>query len=178
MKISLKVSLGGLIAALGLALMFMTTLIPVSTYAFPVFAGILLVVAVIELGYGFSLLIYVVTAVLSFLLVPDKEAALMYAVFFGFYPVLKSLIERIPGKPVQYIVKYLLFNVCIIAAFFIAVNLLSIPKDSYNFFGLNMPLILLVLANAFFIVYDICITRIVTVYLLKWHDKLNKNTKL
>lgn len=178
MKTSLKVSLGGAIAALGLVMMFMTALIPFGTYAFPTFAGILLVVVVIEIGYGFALAAYAATAILSFLIVPDKEAALMYAIFFGFYPVLKSLIERIPGKPVQYVVKYLLFNACIVAAFFIAVNLLSIPRESYNFFGINMPMIFLILGNGFFLVYDICITRLVTVYLLKWHDKLNKNTKL
>lgn len=178
MKISLKVALGGLVAALGLVLMFMTALIPFGTYAFPTFAGILLVLIVIEIGYGFALSVYAVTAILSFLLVPDKEAALMYAIFFGFYPVIKSLIERIKSKPLQYIVKYVLFNACIISAFFIAVNLLSIPEDSYNFFGINMPMIFLILGNIFFFIYDLCITRVVTVYLYKWHDKLNKNTKL
>lgn len=72
----------------------------------------------------------------------------------------------------------MLFNACVIAAFFIAVNLLSIPEDSYYLFGLNMPLIFLLLGNVFFVIYDICVTRLVTVYLLKWRKKLNKNTKL
>ncbi len=165
-------------AALGLVLMFMTALIPFGTYAFPTFAGILTVVIVIEIGYGYAVAVYAATAILSFLLVPDKEAALMYAIFFGFYPILKGLIERLPNKPAQYALKLVLFNACVIAAFFIAVNLLSIPEDSYYLFGLNMPLIFLLLGNVFFVIYDICVTRLVTVYLLKWRKKLNKNTKL
>lgn len=178
MKTSFKVALGGAVAALGLVLMFMTALIPFGTYAFPTFAGILTVVIVIEIGYGYAVAVYAATAILSFLLVPDKEAALMYAIFFGFYPILKGLIERLPNKPAQYALKLVLFNACVIAAFFIAVNLLSIPEDSYYLFGLNMPLIFLLLGNVFFVIYDICVTRLVTVYLLKWRKKLNKNTKL
>ena len=174
MKTSVKVSLGGVIAALSLALMFMSALIPFGTFAFPTFAGMLLVVMVIEIGYPYALAVYVATAVLSFLLVPDKEAALVYASFFGFYPVVKSL----PNKIVQYIVKFLLFNACMIAYFFIGVKLLSIPEDSFSVFGLNIPLLFLLLGNLYFFIYDICVTRLVIIYLQKWRHKLNKNTKL
>ena len=178
MKTSFKVALGGAVAALGLVLMFMTALIPFGTYAFPTFAGILTVVIVIEIGYGYAVAVYAATAILSFLLVPDKEAALMYAIFFGFYPILKGLIERLPNKPAQYALKLVLFNACVIAAFFIAVNLLSIPAESYNLFGLQLPVIFLFFGNVFFVLYDYCITKLVTIYLLKGRQKLNKNTKL
>ena len=167
MKTSLKISLGGAIAAVSLVLMLLTTVIPFGTFAFPAFAGMLLTVIVIEIGYAFAVSVFAATALLSFLIVSDKEAALMYTAFFGFYPILKSLIERIPNKVVQYI-----------AAFFIAVNLLSIPEESYNLFGLQLPVIFLLFGNVFFVLYDYCITKLVTIYLLKWRQKLNKNTKL
>ena len=178
MKTSVKVSIGGVIAALSIVLMLLTAVIPFGTFAFPTFAGFMLVVIVIEIGYGAAFGVYAAVALLSFLLVPDKEAALMYTIFLGYYPIVKSLIERIRNKAVQYVVKLVLFNVCMIAAFFIAVNLLSIPAESYNLFGFNMPLAFLLLGNVVFVLYDYCVTRIVTVYLLKWRDKLNKNTKL
>ena len=178
MKTSVKVSLGGVVAALSLVLMLLTSIIPFGTYAFPAFAGILLVLLVFNLGYAYAFAVYFVTAVLSFLLVTDKEAALYYALFLGFYPILKGVIERIPSKPVQYIVKLALFNVCMIAAFYIGISLLSIPKESFNLFGVYLPWVFLILGNIVFIIYDLCITRLVTLYLLKWHDRLNKNTKL
>ncbi len=178
MKTSVKVSLGGVVAALSLVLMLLTSIIPFGTYAFPAFAGILLVLLVFNLGYAYAFAVYFVTAVLSFLLVTDKEAALYYAMFLGFYPILKGVIERIPSKPVQYIVKLALFNVCMIAAFYIGITLLSIPKESFNLFGVYLPWVFLILGNIVFIIYDLCITRLVTLYLLKWHDRLNKNTKL
>lgn len=178
MKTSVKVSLGGVVAALSLVLMLLTSIIPFGTYAFPAFAGILLVLLVFNLGYAYAFAVYFVTAALSFLLVTDKEAALYYVMFLGFYPILKGVIERIPSKPVQYIVKLALFNVCMIAAFYIGITLLSIPKESFNLFGVYLPWVFLILGNIVFIIYDLCITRLVTLYLLKWHDRLNKNTKL
>lgn len=178
MKSSVKVALGGAVAALGLVLMFLTAIIPFGTFAFPTFAGMLLVVIVIEIGYGFSVAVYTVTAVLSFLLVPDKEAALFYTAFLGFYPIIKSLIERLPNKVMQIVIKLIIFNACMIGAFFIAIYLLSIPKESFNLFGVYLPYVFLILGNFAFLLYDFCITRVVTIYLFKWHDKVNKNTKL
>ena len=162
MKTSVKVSLGGVVAALSLVLMFLTSVIPVGTFAFPTFAGILLVLLVFNLGYGYAFAVYFVTAVLSFLLVTDKEAALYY----------------IPARTVQYVVKFILFNACMIGAFFIGTYLLAIPKESFTLFGVYLPWVFLVLGNIFFVIYDLCITRLVTLYLLKWHNRLNKNTKL
>lgn len=178
MKTSVKVSLGGVVAALSLVLMFLTSVIPFGTYAFPTFAGILLVLLVINLGYGYAAAVYFVTAVLSFLLVTDKEAALYYAAFLGFYPIVKSLIERIRSRVIRYIVKFILFNICMIAAFYIGITLLSIPKESFTLFDVYLPWVFLIAGNVFFIVYDLCVTRLVTLYLLKWHNRLNKNTKL
>ena len=178
MKTSFKVSLGGAVAALGLSLMMLTGLIPVGTYAFPAFAGILLVMIVIEIGRGYALAVYAATALLSLFIVADKEAAVLYAVFLGYYPIVKSLIEKIHHRAAQYALKLALFNAAMIGAFYAATKLLSVPAESFTLFGIYMPLAFLAVGNAVFILYDICITRLVTLYLLKWREKLNKNTKL
>lgn len=178
MKTSVKISMGGIVAALSLVLMFLTSVIPFGTYAFPAFAGILLVLLVLNLGYSYAVAVYLIIAVLSFLLVTDKEAALLFAIFLGYYPIVKGLIEKIRSKVLQYVVKIILFNCCMIGAFFIGTALLSIPKDSFNMFGVYLPWLFLVIGNFAFIIYDLCVTRLVTIYLLKWHNRLNKNTKL
>lgn len=178
MKNSLKVSVGGAVAALGVILLLMTALIPFGAYAFPAFAGILLIIIVIEIGYSYAVAVFSATALLAFLLPADKEAALLYAVFLGWYPIIKGLIERIHNRIVQYLLKMLLFNACMIGYYFLATLALSIPPDSFEIFGVNIPLLFLAIGNVIFILYDLCITRIVTIYLLKWHNRLNKNTKL
>lgn len=160
------------ISSLSLVLMLLTGLIPVGTYAFPCIAGILLSVVVIESGYIFAFTTYFVVAIMSALLVADKEAALYYIAFLGFYPVLKGLIERIPLKIVSWIIKFALFNFCVISAFFVSITLLSVPKESFVLFGMYLPWVFLVLGNIVFVVYDICLTRAISEYAVKWRKKL------
>ena len=178
MKTSVKVSMGGVVAALCLVLMLLTSVIPFGTYAFPAFAGMLLVLLVYNLGFPYAVAVYIITAVLSFLLVADKEAALLFAIFLGYYPIVKGLIERFKSKVWQYVFKLLIFNASMIGSFYIGISLLSVPKESFNIFGVYLPWLFLVIGNAVFIIYDLCITRLVTIYLIKWHNRLNKNTKL
>ena len=111
MKTSFKVSFGGIIGALSFTLMLLTSIIPFGTYAFPAFAGMLLVCVVIELGYSWAFVVYGVVSALSLLFLTDKEAALIYVAFLGFYPIIKGLIEKYCKKLFQYIIKYIVFNI-------------------------------------------------------------------
>lgn len=178
MKTSFKVSLGGMIGALSLVMMLLTSVIPFGTFAFPAFAGMLLVSIVIELGYSWAFLVYFTVSVLSLFLLTDKEAALYYVIFLGFYPIVKGLIEKLSSKVWQYIIKFAVFNVCMIAAFYLSIFVFSIPKESFEIFGFYVPWLFLILGNNAFIIYDFCVTRIVTIYLLKIHKLLAKKTKL
>ena len=130
-----KIALGGLLTALGVVLMFLTGLIPIGTYALPAIAGVLLIVAVIEIGAKWAWMIYAAVAVLSLLFAADKEAALLFVLFFGYYPVLKSFLERISNKVLSWISKFAVFNVAVVACFFLAVNFLQLPEDSFTVFG-------------------------------------------
>ena len=107
--------------------MFLTGLIPIGTYALPAIAGVLLIVAVIEIGAKWAWMIYAAVAVLSLLFAADKEAALLFVLFFGYYPVLKSFLERISNKVLSWISKFAVFNVAVVACFFLAVNFLQLP---------------------------------------------------
>ena len=170
--------MGGLAAALGLVLMLLTSLVPVGTYAFPAFAGMLLIFIVIEIGRGWAIAVFAVTAVLAFLLSGDKEAALLYAIFLGYYPILKSVIELIKSRAVQWLVKLAVFNAAMIGAYYIDLFLLGVSDVSFELFHVYLPLAFLAIGNLAFIIYDICVTRLVTIYMIKWHKKFNKNTML
>lgn len=158
--------------------MLLTTLVPFGTYALPAFAGMLLVCVVIELGGGWAFLVYAVVATMSFLLLTDKEAALYYTMFLGFYPIIKGAIEKLRSKFIQIIIKFAVFNVCVIAAFYISIYILSIPQESFTIFSVYLPWVFLVLGNILFLLYDISISRIVVIYLLKIHKLLSNKTKL
>lgn len=167
-----KVAFGGIIAALSLALMLLTGLIPVGTYALPCVAGMLLTVIVIEFGALWAIGVYAAVSALSLLFVADKEAALYYAVLLGIYPVLKSFFERIPLRWLSFAVKMVYFNISAIGAFYISIYLLGVPLESFSLFGVNMPLVFLFMGNIVFAVYDVCVTRFVGLYLNRWRQRL------
>lgn len=172
-----KIALGGLLTALGVVLMFLTGLIPIGTYALPAIAGVLLIVAVIEIGAKWAWMIYAAVAVLSLLFAADKEAALLFVLFFGYYPVLKSFLERISNKVLSWISKFAVFNVAVVACFFLAVNFLQLPEDSFTVFGIYLPWVFLILGNAVFLIYDIALSGLVATYVEKLHHRVTKSLK-
>ena len=172
-----KIALGGLLTALGVVLMFLTGLIPIGTYALPAIAGVLLIVAVIEIGAKRAWMIYAAVAVLSLLFAADKEAALLFVLFFGYYPVLKSFLERISNKVLSWISKFAVFNVAVVACFFLAVNFLQLPEDSFTVFGIYLPWVFLILGNAVFLIYDIALSGLVATYVEKLHHRVTKTLK-
>lgn len=178
MKSSFKVATGGIVGALSLALMFLTGIIPFGTYAFPCFAGILLTVLVIEINYPVAFSVFFCVSALSFLITPDKEATLYFVLFFGYYPIVKSFIERIKSVILQYLLKFLLFNLSMVVIFYVGLFVFSIPKESFNLLGVYLPGVFLVFGNIFFFFYDICVTRLVSLYLFKWHKIIKNKTKL
>lgn len=171
-KKSYAIALCSMLSALSFVMLLLTGLIPVGTYAFPCVAGALLAVVVIEVGYFGALAVYGVVSVLSFLLVADKEAALYYTAFLGIYPVLKGLIERIHSRLLQYILKFVAFNICVIVAFYISIHVLSVPTESFELFGMYLPWVFLLIGNFVFLIYDLSLTRIITEYVNKWRNKL------
>ena len=114
---SYQIAFGGVIAAVSLVIMLITGFIPIGTYACPALAGFLLAAVVIELGAGWAWAVFAAVALASVFFAGDKEAALYYMLFFGFYPILKAKIETISTRWGQRAVKCGVFNLCMVAAF-------------------------------------------------------------
>ena len=177
MKKSFRIAFCGLITALSAALMISTSIIPAATYAFPCLAGIMLVAVVIEFGEKWALLSYVSVSILSLFLAGDKEAVVYFIAFLGFYPTVKSFIERLKSKALQMIIKYAVFTVCIIAAFLVCKFILAIPDEEFTVFGIYVPWIFLIAGEIVFFFYDKCITILVFRYVTSLRNKLFKNVK-
>lgn len=162
-----------MIAALSVVIM-MLTIIPVMTYAAPAFAGIMLMLIVIEINKKWAFGVYAAVGILSLLLATDKEASVMYVAFFGYYPIIKAVLESKLPRVLEWIVKFLIFNVTMVAAYFVLIRVFGISMEDMNELGKYGPLILLGMGNVVFLVFDIAITRIATLYLLKWQKQFRK----
>lgn len=171
---SYKMALGGIFSALALVSMLLSYVIPTATYACPALAGVMLIPVVIEIGKGWALCAYAAVSFLSFVLVADKEMALCFTAFFGFYPILKAVYEDKLKKPLCYLAKILTFSVCMIAVFFISIYVLGIPQDSFTLFGVYLPWVLLILGIIVFVIYDFALTKVISAYVGIWRKKIFK----
>jgi len=154
------VALGGVIAALSAALMLFSAVFPLAEFVLPASAGILLIAAVYEVGEGWALLIYAAVGLLSFLLPSNKDSAVYYILFLGFYPVLKSYLERIKNIILKWAVKLIIFNASSAASVFVLVKLLGITDDMFKYGYLFAALLL----NLTFVVYDLAVSRLIVLY--------------
>lgn len=174
MRKTLSVAFCGVVAALCMVLMLLAGVVQVATIALPALAGIFLIVIVLELGSKWAWATYTVVAVLSLLFVAEKEAALMFVLFFGYYPILKATLDRIRKKWLSWAAKILVFNAAMLADYWIAVNLLMVPQEDFMMFGVSLPLLLLLLGNVVFVVYDYALFGVVVMYCRRLRDKLHK----
>ncbi len=169
-----KLAVSGIITALGSLILILSSVITVGTYSLPVIAGALLCVIVIDFGKPFAYSSFIATSIVSLLISSDKEAVLYYICFFGFYPILKASIEKIDNKILSKALKILIFNICMVALYFIAINLFNIPTENFIIFNINIPLLLLAIGNIFFLVYDIALTKVISVYIKKYRKFIIK----
>ena len=165
-----RLTVCAMLAALGVILLYIGSLIEVVDISMAVVASMLSVIAVIEYGKGTPWFVFFATAVLGCILAPPWGGfggTLYYVAFFGFYPILKEYFERM-SKVKCWICKEVVFNVCL-AVLIVVLKLLF-------FSTVNIPIpmyvMLVVLCEIVFVLYDVALTRLITFYIYRLRDRL------
>ena len=174
MKQTAKTALGGIVAALSLTVLLAFSFLPFLEYALPAFAGALIMLIVIEINKAWAFGVYLSVSLLALILMPNKEAAMMYAALFGYYPILKSVFESKLPRILEYVCKILLFLVTISAAYFVMIRFMGITFEDLDSFGKFSVPILLCAGTVVFIVYDYTLSMFVRTYLRVWQKKFRK----
>lgn len=175
MRESYKTTICGVTASLSLVLMLLTYINPFLTYTSPPFAGVLLILIMIEVGYGWALGTYATISILSLFLLSDKEAAILFIMFFGFYPMLRSVIEKkIKLKSVRYLIEIVIYNISLATSVLICMYVFGIEYDDFGEFGKLSFIVTILLMNVIFILYDFLVGRLIFAYHLKWQKDLKK----
>lgn len=173
-KNSYRIAIGGIIAALSVVIMLLDNLVGIGTYALPALAGLLLTVIVIEFGKPWAFAVYAAVAMLSFVMVANKETVLIFTGFVGYYPILKAIIERVKKKLLQWVIKLAVFNVVTVGMLLLAALVLNVSLDMITMPGVNLPALMLLVGNVVFVLYDYTITLMVSVYVNRIRSKLFK----
>lgn len=177
MKQSSKTALGGIVAALSISLMFMIAFVPFFTYALPATAAILLIPIVIEINKKWAFGVYASVSILALLVVPNKEVAVIYAAFFGYYPIIKAFFESRFPIVIVWVIKLLVFNTTIFVSYYLMLKFMGIEIDEMETLGVYAVPVLLVLGSVAFVLYDFAFTKIISLYILKWQSRFRKMFK-
>lgn len=175
MKKAKLTALCGMMTALSVVLMSITTIIPVLMYVLPIITGVIVIVVADIGSKKWALGVYFATAFLSLLLLTDKEASLTYALFFGYYPLIRDLLQRLP-KLLSVAVKFLAFNCAAVLIGVAGVFLFGVSAEEYNEFGKATIPVLLGLSNIVFVLYDSILSKWNIVF-VAFSQKLKKLIK-
>lgn len=154
MKNTKMIASGAMLAALCVVLMLLGAVLELGMYAAPLLAGVLLIPYGSKYGIKAQLTAFAAVALLSFILVSNAEQNLMFAGFFGWYPMIRQHLSALPRLG-RLVLKLVIFNAAVIA-----VELLVMKLIAPEFMAVWMLVLLLVLGNLTFLLYDMLIPRL------------------
>ena len=174
--ISYRVALGGIVSALCLVTMFLAGVLPALYLLLPGIAGILLMIIAVEVNTAWAFLTYLAVSLLSLFITFDKEAALIFIMLFGHYPILRFYTQKITMRFIRLLIKLMIFNVCIIGYFYVTVYIMGLDDllEEMDDFGKYGAYILLGITNIIFLVYDLDLDFMHNIYQKRIMPKFHK----
>lgn len=158
MKKAKNTALCGMLVGISVVLMATTTLLPVLMYVLPILTSLLVLLVYKAMNYKYALGVYFATAILCLVLITDKEAALTYTLFFGYYSILKDKLDGLP-RILSAVLKLLLFNCAAVSIGVVGVYILGLSGEEYSEFGKFTIPLLLGLANIVFLLFDFSLKK-------------------
>ncbi len=165
-------ALCAILSALALAVLYLSCLTPTGRWALVAVAGLFPVAAVISLNWGGGAAVWAVAGLLGLLLLPDKLNALLFALFFGPYGVVKSLLERKLPRWAALVGKLVFFNAVLAVVFFAFAKLLlpTLPE-----WLSDRSWLVFLLGSGVFVVYDFGLTKLIAFYVQRMGKDLHKH---
>ena len=165
------ITICAMMTALSLVFMYIGILIPSGRAGFMAVASLFTVAAVIECGYVPALCVFAASSVLGFLIMPDKAPIMFYILFFGYYPIIKSIGEKLKSRVPEWIIKLAVFNIALTAMVLFFRELLMFSFLD-RLAGTVYIVVLYVLMNVVFVIYDYGVSKLIQFYMYKIHNKI------
>ena len=156
-------------AALTVAFLYLASVFPTGQLGIIAVASLFTIAAVIEAGIKHAVLLFAVCAILAFLLIPLKGVALLYTLFFGYYPIVKSFAERMKKPLYSWILKEIVFLAALSVVWFLFRNLIFTGKV----LEIN-PIIVYLVGIAVFTLYDIGLSKLIGYYIFRISPKIKR----
>ena len=164
-----SITLSAVLAAITTAALYIASVSPTGQIGIIALASLFSAAAVIEGGLGAGVFVYIGSLILSLLIVPNKGLLLLYVLFFGYYPVVKSLIEQLGKIVLEWIIKLVVFNASLSAAWFLLRAVIFGSLD----IKINTWLLYLG-GNVVFVLFDIGFSKLIEFYTIRISKYINR----
>jgi len=167
-----QITLSAMFSALSAVSLYFASVWPTGQVGIVAFSSLFVAAAVIEMGIVQGIYVFIVSSLLGILLLPDKAAPLLYILFFGFYPVIKSSSEMVRSRMLQWVIKLAVFNAALTVIWFFV-------RWIFIDFGENSPgtAIIYLFGNVIFIVFDYGYTKLIWFYLNRISKYIKKGIR-
>lgn len=175
MRKTKKLTLSAMMAALGTVFLMLGAYIEMLDLLMGVIASVIMIFVFIELGSPYTWLVWLSTSILALLLgTSNPLAAIWYFTLFGIWPILKAYVEKLP-RAIWFIVKLIYAN----AVFAVVIGgwTLLFGVSPFALDALWLKITALVLGNVAFVAFDMFVTVIAKVYLMKYRKRFSKFLK-
>lgn len=149
-----------ILTALGVVLLLLGSVLPAGRLALVALSSLPVCVALMMAGFKWSLGVFAVTAALGALLYPGA-AVIMFTAFFGYYPIAKSLFERIHSTAVCWACKYALYTFAFVIYWLLARALFTFTGGELAWY------VLYPLGAVVFFLYDMAYSSVIRFYIVK-----------
>ncbi len=161
-----RLTLAAMLTALSVTVLYLGALLDVMSLTAAGVASLFTLFAVRECRGAYPYFVYAATGILSFILLPTKEAALLYFLFGGLYPIVKFPLEHL-RRPFPFLLKFIYLNVIITAVELASIYFFLLPPLPLPYY-----IILYLFVNPVFFLYDRLIDRVLIVYEAKWRARI------
>ena len=166
-----RTALVGLLTGLSLICLYLAFVAPSGKLGVVALAGIFPAGAVISAGLAAGFFCYAATGILGMFLIPSKSVALLYLIFFGLWPMLKSLLEKLPNLIAEWAGKLLVCNIALAVLWF-GLKALFLP---FLPGALSQTWMVFAAGNLGFVIYDIGFSKLIAFYAARVDRVLRKN---
>lgn len=175
MKKTKITALSGMLAALTVLFLFFGSVVQIFAYVAPLISGLIMIILINNVNKRSAWTVFVVSSLVAVFLLPYKECALTYVFFFGWYPMVKDSFDKIKIKILRIVAKFAVYNVAVVFSQLVCIYVFGIPFD--NVFGVWGIVILLLLANLLFALYDRLFVLLSFIYMKKYYSKVKRFLK-
>ena len=160
-----ELALCGVLCALAVAFLWLSGVLPLSTYFWPILASSVLLIAREECRASYAWSCFAASAILGLLLCADKEASLVFC-FLGYYPLLKPKFDAISSRVLRFAAKLGLCTVTMGLLYALILFVFKLPAVVQEFSESATWLLWATAAMGLllFFVYDLLIDRLAVVY--------------